>query len=110
MLNVDAHSPKVKNKMTKDQFIRNNRGINAGADLSQSYLEMIYDRIVRDEIKMETENGLSIYTNAEMKGYMVKQGGRIKTWKKRWFVLSDNCLYYFKSHEVRNVHGIFAKD
>jgi brefeldin A-resistance guanine nucleotide exchange factor 1 len=32
MLNTDIHSPNVKNKMTKEQFIRNNKGMNAGED------------------------------------------------------------------------------
>jgi hypothetical protein len=102
MLNTDAHNPNIKkeNKMTKEQFIRNNRGINGGADLPAEYMDKIYNRIVNEEIKMDTEGGISITSNAEMKGYLVKQGGRIKTWKKRWFVLSDNCLYYFKTSEV----------
>jgi len=32
MLNTDIHSPNVKNKMTKEQFIKNNKGMNAGED------------------------------------------------------------------------------
>ena len=27
-------------------------------------------------------------------------GGKHRSWCKRWFILSDNCLYYFKSPEV----------
>ena len=27
-------------------------------------------------------------------------GGKHKTWKKRWFILTENCLYYFKSPNV----------
>jgi len=30
-------------------------------------------------------------------GYLTKQGGAIKTWKKRWFVLKGPKLWYFKS-------------
>jgi brefeldin A-inhibited guanine nucleotide-exchange protein len=33
MLNTDVHNPAVKNKMTVEDFVRNNRGIDAGADL-----------------------------------------------------------------------------
>ena len=29
------------------------------------------------------------------------KGGRIKTWKKRYMVLKDNCLYYFKKPDVK---------
>ena len=28
------------------------------------------------------------------------KGGKHKTWKKRWFILTENCLYYFKSPNV----------
>lgn len=30
-------------------------------------------------------------------GYLTKLGGRIKNWKKRWFVLEDGKLYYYKT-------------
>jgi len=34
------------------------------------------------------------------KGFLTKQGGMIKTWKKRWFVLDSSKLTYFKGNEV----------
>lgn len=52
MLNTDAHNPQVKNKMSKEAFIRNNRGINDGEDLETALLEELYDRIVSNEIKL----------------------------------------------------------
>uniref|UniRef100_A0A7S1XIT6 SEC7 domain-containing protein n=1 Tax=Erythrolobus australicus TaxID=1077150 RepID=A0A7S1XIT6_9RHOD len=52
MLNTDAHNPQVKNKMTKEGFLRNNRGIDDGADLPADFLGGIYDRIVEHEIKL----------------------------------------------------------
>eukprot|EP01089_Gocevia_fonbrunei_P001357 TRINITY_DN11259_c0_g1_i1.p1 TRINITY_DN11259_c0_g1~~TRINITY_DN11259_c0_g1_i1.p1 ORF type:complete len:127 (+),score=17.76 TRINITY_DN11259_c0_g1_i1:57-437(+) len=30
------------------------------------------------------------------KGWLLKEGGKIKSWKKRWFFLNENSLYYFK--------------
>ncbi|KAJ6678208.1 hypothetical protein OIU85_008765, partial [Salix viminalis] len=35
LLNTDAHKPMVKNKMSADDFIRNNRGIDDGKDLPE---------------------------------------------------------------------------
>ncbi|KZT57923.1 hypothetical protein CALCODRAFT_517135 [Calocera cornea HHB12733] len=55
MLNTDAHNPQVKVRMTKADFIRNNRGINDGSDLPEDYLSSIYDEILSNEIRMKDE-------------------------------------------------------
>ena len=39
-------------------FLRNNRGINDGADLPEEYLCNLYDRIVSNEIKMKVRRRL----------------------------------------------------
>ncbi|GMP64519.1 hypothetical protein CsSME_00025756 [Camellia sinensis var. sinensis] len=56
MLNTDAHNNTVKDKMTKADFIRNNRGIDDGKDLPEEYLGAIYDQIVKNEIKMNADS------------------------------------------------------
>ncbi|XP_024640128.1 brefeldin A-inhibited guanine nucleotide-exchange protein 1 isoform X2 [Medicago truncatula] len=56
MLNTDAHNNMVKDKMTKADFIRNNRGIDDGKDLPEEYLGALYDKIVRNEIKMKADS------------------------------------------------------
>ncbi|OVA07712.1 SEC7-like [Macleaya cordata] len=56
LLNTDAHNPMVKNKMSPDDFIRNNRGIDDGKDLPEEYLRSLYERISRNEIKMKDDN------------------------------------------------------
>jgi brefeldin A-inhibited guanine nucleotide-exchange protein len=53
MLTTDLHSPQVKNKMSKEQYIRLNRGINDNKDLPEEYLSQIYDEISDHEIKMK---------------------------------------------------------
>ncbi|XP_075224969.1 ADP ribosylation factor guanine nucleotide exchange factor Sec71 [Lycorma delicatula] len=53
MLTTDLHSPQVKNKMTKEQYIRLNRGISDNQDLPEEYLSQIYDEIAGHEIKMK---------------------------------------------------------
>eukprot|EP00871_Galdieria_phlegrea_P002646 jgi/Galph1/3382/GphlegSOOS_G2018.1 len=52
MLNTDAHHPQVKRKMSKEEFIHNNRGINDGEDLPAEFLSELYDRIVTEEIRL----------------------------------------------------------
>jgi brefeldin A-resistance guanine nucleotide exchange factor 1 len=54
MLNTDQHNPQVKNKMTLEQFVRNNRGTNGGSDWPRETLEYIFEAIATDEIKLES--------------------------------------------------------
>ena len=39
-------------------------------------------------------------------GWLWKQGGRYKSWKRRWFILNDNCLYYFEFTTDKEPRGI----
>lgn len=50
MLNTDAHSPHIKNKMSKEGFLQNNKGIDEGNDVDPAILGGIYDRISKEEI------------------------------------------------------------
>lgn len=54
MLNTDQHNEQVKTKMTADEFIRNNRGINGGEDLPVALLRSLYDSIRKNEIKIRS--------------------------------------------------------
>lgn len=53
MLTTDLHSPQVKNKMTKEQYIKLNRGNTESKDVPEEYLSQIYDEIAGHEIKMK---------------------------------------------------------
>ncbi|KAL3103638.1 hypothetical protein niasHS_000274 [Heterodera schachtii] len=56
MLTTDLHNPQVKRKMTKDEYIRMNRGINDQSDLPDDFLSQIYDDIATNEIKTKPGN------------------------------------------------------
>ena len=43
-------------KMTMEEFVRNNRGINASGDLPRDYLESIFTSISENEIRMLSSN------------------------------------------------------
>ncbi|CAN2389838.1 Dimerisation and cyclophilin-binding domain of Mon2, partial [Pristimantis euphronides] len=53
MLTTDLHSPQVKNKMTKEQYIKMNRGINDSKDLPEENLSTIFDEIEDKKIAMK---------------------------------------------------------
>jgi brefeldin A-inhibited guanine nucleotide-exchange protein len=55
LLNTDLHSSKVAKRMTKEDFIKNNRGINDNSNLPDDYLVGIYDEIAHDEIVLRSE-------------------------------------------------------
>lgn len=56
MLNTDQHSSKLKGRrMTKEDFIKNNRGINDNQDLPDEYLGSIFEEIATNEIVLNTE-------------------------------------------------------
>jgi Sec7-like guanine-nucleotide exchange factor len=58
MLNTDLHNPSIKEerKMTKDGFIRNNRGICDGQDLPKEMLLDIFDRIKENPISLKEDD------------------------------------------------------
>jgi len=58
MLNTDLHNPAIKEekKMTKDGFIRNNRGICDGQDLPSELLLAIYDRIKANPFSLKEDD------------------------------------------------------
>uniref|UniRef100_A0A061R742 Arf guanine-nucleotide exchange factor gnom-like isoform x1 n=1 Tax=Tetraselmis sp. GSL018 TaxID=582737 RepID=A0A061R742_9CHLO len=58
MLNTDAHNSQVKNKMTLEGFVANNRGINDGENFPESFLKEIYESIVGNAIKLEDADGV----------------------------------------------------
>jgi brefeldin A-inhibited guanine nucleotide-exchange protein len=46
--------------MTKAEFMKNNRGINDGADVPEEVLSAIYDEIQSNEIRMKDEMDVAI--------------------------------------------------
>lgn len=102
MLNTDLHNTSIPSdkKMTLEQFIRNNRGINQGEDLPRSVLEELYTAVKNDEIKMEAsdmyESEVVAFMAPTKSGWLLKKTESVLGhWNKHWFVLNDGCMYYF---------------
>ena len=57
MLNTDLHNPTIKadQRMTLEEFLRNNRGINSGDSLPDEYLSDLYDQIKERELQLVTD-------------------------------------------------------
>lgn len=109
MLNTSLHNPSVKDKPTVDKFISMNRGINCGGDLPKDLLISLYENIKKEPFKVPEDDGSDItrtFFNPDNEGFLTKEGGHRKTWKKRYFILKDNCLYYFKDIKDKEPRGI----
>lgn len=48
-------------------------------------------------LRKELRNMMQSKINIEKSGYLKKLGGKFKTWRKRWFVLKDSSLSYYKN-------------
>ncbi|CAN0352949.1 unnamed protein product, partial [Hapterophycus canaliculatus] len=60
MLNTDLHNPSIQDakRMTKEGFIRNNRGIDQGKSLPDDFLGGVYDRIASSPISLKEDDQL----------------------------------------------------
>uniref|UniRef100_A0A8C1ZS71 Cytohesin 1b n=1 Tax=Cyprinus carpio TaxID=7962 RepID=A0A8C1ZS71_CYPCA len=111
MLNTSLHNPNVKDKPSAERFIGMNRGINDGGDLPEDLLRNLYESIKNEPFKIPEDDGNDLthtFFNPDREGWLLKLGGRVKTWKRRWFILTDNCLYYFEY--TTNCFELFIPD
>uniref|UniRef100_A0AAQ4P1E9 Cytohesin-2 n=1 Tax=Gasterosteus aculeatus aculeatus TaxID=481459 RepID=A0AAQ4P1E9_GASAC len=109
MLNTSLHNPNVRDKPGVDRFISMNRGINEGGDLPEDLLRNLYESIKNEPFKIPEDDGNDLthtFFNPDREGWLLKLGGRVKTWKRRWFILTDNCLYYFEYTTDKEPRGI----
>ncbi|TKC53742.1 hypothetical protein EI555_018490, partial [Monodon monoceros] len=121
MLNTSLHNPNVRDKPGLERFVAMNRGINEGGDLPEELLrepgiadhafapQNLYDSIRNEPFKIPEDDGNDLthtFFNPDREGWLLKLGGRVKTWKRRWFILTDNCLYYFEYTTDKEPRGI----
>lgn len=63
-------------------------------------------RAVFQDLGAESLNAL----NPQRSGMLTKQGGSVKSWKRRWFVLKDNFMFYYKSSREPKPLGVIHLD
>lgn len=91
MLTTDLHSPQVKNKMTKEQYINLNRGVSDSKDLPEEYLSNIYDEIAGQEIKMKNT------VNKPGKQYIANEKKRKLLWNMEMEAISSTAKNLMES-------------
>ncbi|XP_030895168.1 LOW QUALITY PROTEIN: cytohesin-2-like [Leptonychotes weddellii] len=107
--NTSLHNPNVRDKPGLERFVAMNRGINEGGDLPQVLLRNLYDSIRNEPFKIPEDDGNDLthtFFNPDPEGWLLKLGGRVKTWKRRGFILTDNCLYHSEYPTDKEHHRI----
>ncbi|XP_049600189.1 cytohesin-3 isoform X4 [Syngnathus scovelli] len=87
-------------------------------------VQNLYESIKSEPFKIPEDDGNDLthtFFNPDREGWLLKLGrwqrfipacrasfarGRVKTWKRRWFILTDNCLYYFEYTTDKEPRGI----
>ncbi|XP_037928195.1 brefeldin A-inhibited guanine nucleotide-exchange protein 1 isoform X2 [Teleopsis dalmanni] len=94
MLTTDLHSPQVKIKMTKEQYIKINQGISKDSkdDLPEEYLSSIYDEIAGQEIKMKNTT-----VNKPGKQYIANEKRRKLLWNMEMEAISTTAKNLMES-------------
>lgn len=47
-------------------------------------------------LRADSQSVTAAFVTLPVSSFFFLSGGRVKTWKRRWFILTDNCLYYFE--------------
>lgn len=105
-----------------------------------SVLQKLYASIRNEPLKFPEDDGNDLtltFFNPDREGWLLKmgecqvstqdqswvdikaverccpvEGGRVKTWKRRWFILTDSCLYYFEYTTVskpERIRGLWSR-
>ncbi|XP_066452403.1 cytohesin-4 isoform X1 [Eleutherodactylus coqui] len=110
ILNTSLHNPSVKEKPDLQNFISLHKGVHPGGDLPTELLTDMYESLKKEPFQLpEDEDAWELtlaFQKPQREGWLLKTGGRVKTWKKRWFILKDNCLYYFEYTTDKDPLGI----
>ena len=66
----------------------------------------MFDQFIK---KIEMNNTPLDPKRTSLDGYFEKVGGSVRSWKKRYFVINENFLYYFKNNDMKDQLGCLLK-
>ena len=114
MLNTDAHSAQIKKKMTQQEFVNMNRGINDSGDLPTPFLEACYQAIVTNEIKIkehelvpQKESGGSAARPNKTKLFHMESAMMVKRSQELFKAKARKKSVYHSSRSVQHVQPMF---
>ncbi|CAJ0596936.1 unnamed protein product [Cylicocyclus nassatus] len=113
MLNTLLHNPNVKDRPTFERYQMMNKELLDAGSVNTALLAQIFDSIRTREFKIPCDDAarLDNILHPDREGWLYKQSSSQfisgpLSWKRRWFVLSDSCLYYFEQTGDKEPRGI----
>ncbi|THD23531.1 Cytohesin-2 [Fasciola hepatica] len=113
LLNTTLHNANAKGQnfglADEKTFVRTMLDYDDQTELSEDLVRRVYHEIKAEPIRPASDDGLngSNQSNAIMRGWLMKLGGRVKSWKRRWFVLTeDSLIYYLTPDRSRHCKGV----
>ncbi|CAF3684350.1 unnamed protein product [Rotaria sordida] len=107
MLNTSLHNKSARmsgGQFTYEKFLNSlNETIARHQMPEQNTIKNIYDNIKNNELKFPDDDiNLTVRifdsdATVIKEGWLWKQGGRVRNWKRRWFIITDGFLFYFES-------------
>ncbi|KAI5408735.1 variant 2, Pleckstrin y domain-containing protein 1, partial [Lathyrus oleraceus] len=73
--------------------------------LEREEMENLWRAATGQEPNPEDYAGIEFWSNPERSGWLTKQGDYIKTWRRRWFVLKQGKLFWFKDQSSAATHS-----
>jgi hypothetical protein len=97
-LNTATHNPNEERKIRLDDWLTYCEELTQAEPVATAtFLEAVWRDIEQNEIRMPMEG---LFPDMVRRGYLEQlQKGFLGGWKRRWFVLADNCLYVFATPE-----------
>jgi cytohesin len=96
MLNTDLHKRSVKRKMTEAQFVANFSHVEAGGVVPPTVLRAVYADVAAKPLNLELDCDVVTFFAPAREGWLLKRSSSgIQRWRRRYFLLTDSCLYYF---------------
>ncbi|XP_055323224.1 uncharacterized protein CG43867 isoform X8 [Sitodiplosis mosellana] len=94
---IECDSPKIKGRgMSEDYAIPPD----ALSQADSTYMDASLPSILMRSSYVDSPN--KKMESLEKSGHLSKLGGKLKTWRKRWFVLKNGTLTYWKSQHDEN--------
>lgn len=114
MLNTLLHNPNVKDRPTFERYQSMNKELLDAGSVSTATLSQIFDSIRTREFQIPCDDAArldNVFLHPDREGWLYKQSSSQfisgpLSWKRRWFVLSDSCLYYFDQTADKEPRGI----